>query len=141
MQADLHSWFSSTTPSDSTSAGDREPGMNSDSSLWLLCWGFWKKTTEYSDKLYRVSDLQNDAKPRGFWVTEPSTIANFSYNNEQHVVTSCFRHVACIRLSITGEPFLDFMCSNCSQIVHATDFRLRVLCEARALVKRGFRPT
>ena len=115
--------------------------MNSNSFLSLLCWGFWKKTTQYGGKLYRVSAILNDPKPGALWVAEPSTTADFLYKNKQVIITGCFRHVSCKRLSVTGQAFLDFMCSMCSELVHATDFRLRVIREGRALVKRGFRDT
>lgn len=44
-QPDLYFWFSLASPADSTSTGDGASGMNSNSFLSLLCWGFWKKTT------------------------------------------------------------------------------------------------
>lgn len=75
------------------------------------------------------------------WVSQPTTSADFIFNNQNLVVTGCFRHVSCKRLSLTGEPFRNLMCSSCEGIVHATDFRLRVYREGRALVKRGSRDT
>ena len=115
--------------------------MHSNSILSILCWGFWKKTTQYGGKVYKVDGLLNDPKPGGVWVTEPITSADFIFNNKKMVVSGCFRHISCKRLSLTGEPFPNLMCANCEGIVHATDFRLRVYREGRALVKRGARNT
>ena len=115
--------------------------MHSDSILSLLCWGFRKHTTEYGGKVFRVDSLLNDPKPGLMWVCEPSTIVEFVYNGEIVVVRGCFQHVKCKRLSATGEPFSNFICGDCSEIVRATDFRLRVLREGCALVKRGSRDT
>ena len=140
-QPDLHSWFTGEGSGTSVPAVDSQPGMHSDSILSLLCWGFRKHTTKYGGKVFRVDSLLNDPKPGLMWVCEPSTIAEFVYNDEIVVVKGCFRHVKCKRLSATGEPFSNFICGDCSEIVRTTDFRLRVLREGRALVKRGSRDT
>jgi len=86
-----------------------------------------------------VDSLLNDPKVRALWVSEPNIAADFGYKNNRVVITGCFQHVGCKRLSAIGEPFPNFICSNCSKIEHKTDFRLRVMREGRALVKRGFR--
>ena len=134
-QNDLHTWWTSSSTADSRTAEGARSNKSSNSLLALLCWGFWKKTTEYGGKLYRVDALLNDPKPGGVWVPEPNTTAQFQYKTDRVVISGCFRHVGCSRLSIMGEPFLNFMCSNCKDIVQKMDFRLRVLREGSAHVK------
>jgi hypothetical protein len=140
-QRDLHSWFSSSGSTDSVTTGESPSGMHSDSILSLLCWGFRKKISEYAGKSYRVDSLVNDPKPGSLWIAEPNTTADFVFKGEAVVVKGCFRHVQCKRLNGTGEPFTNFTCSYCIEIEQATDFRLRVLREGRALIKRGCRHT
>ena len=72
-------------------------------------------------------------------MAKPSTTADFVFRGQLVLIRGCFRHVQCKRLCATGEPFTNFICSNCMEIEQANDFRLRVQREGRALVKRGRR--
>ena len=140
-QRDLHSWFGSSDSPDSSTAVESPSGMHKDSILSLLCWGFRNRATKYAGRWYSVQSLLNDPKPGALWTAEPNTTTDFVYKGETVLVRGCFRHVNCKRLCSTGEPFTNFTCSNCKEIDQATNFRLRVLREGRALVKRGSRDT
>ena len=138
-QRDLHFWFNSSGSVGSEATGESPLGMHSDSILSLLCWGFRKKIVEYAGKSYRVESLQNDSKIGSVWMAELSTTADFVFRGQLVLIRGCFRHVQCKRLCATGEPFTNFICSNCMEIEQANDFKLRVQREGRALVKRGRR--
>ena len=140
-QPDLHTWFSRSSSRDSRAGDDSALGMKSNSILSLLCWGYWNKITKYAGKVYQIDALLNDPKSGALWSAEPNTSAEFIYKNKKVVVTGCFRHVHCKRLTFTGTPYTNFSYDKCSELVLARDFRFRVLREGCALVKRGLRGT
>lgn len=88
---------------------------------------------------HEILPLLHDPKPGRMWVPEPATSAEFMYRGGIISVDGCFRHVRCKRLSISNEPFQNYTCSECIEIPRENDFRLRVVRENHALVKRGFR--
>ena len=99
-QPDLHTWFSGPSTGGLRTAQESQSGMNSDSILALLCWGFRNEMVEYGSKVYRVDPLLYDRKPGAVWVSELAIAVDFVYNNERFVVMGCFRHLLCKRLSI-----------------------------------------
>ena len=137
-QPDLHGWFGQHAAVRSKSSDGSHLGKP-DSILALLCWRLRRETTEYGGKCYRVNALLDDPKPGALWAAEPTTSATFSCADEEVVVAGCFRHSACKWVSGCGEPFANFTYAACSKIVQENDFRLRVMKEGRALVKRGSR--
>ena len=61
-QPDLHGWF--RTPSSQSSGSiNNDQASKSDSILSLLCWGYWKRTTQYGGKYYKVDGMLGDPKP------------------------------------------------------------------------------
>jgi hypothetical protein len=137
-QPGLHEWFkvfqaTRSSPSESTVSGER------DGTLSLLCWGFRDKSITYAGKLYNIQGLLNDPKSGRYWVPEPATRAEFEFHGEFVHINGCFRHTNCKRLCGSFDGFLNFTCSECSQIPKLNDFTLRVIREGHSLQKRGSR--
>lgn len=71
-QPDLHGWF--RTPSlQSLGSINNDQAGKSDSILSMLCWGYWKRTTQYGGKYYKVDGMLGDPKPGSCWTAEPTT--------------------------------------------------------------------
>lgn len=71
-QPDLHGWFR-TPSSQSLGSINNDQAGKSDSILSMLCWGYWKRTTQYGGKYYKVDGMLGDPKPGSCWTAEPIT--------------------------------------------------------------------
>jgi hypothetical protein len=139
-QPDLHGWFRTSCISEELLSAASNEG-NSVSFLPMLCWGYADRVCEYAGKSFCVSRLLMDPKPGKNWFAEPHTRGTVGVRGNEKMISGCFRHVNCSRLSSSGFPFTHFCCHACNQIPQEMDFRLRVVREDAALEKRGCRGT
>jgi hypothetical protein len=141
-QNDLHNWFRAATRFEGGCTKTRGGASgNFFSILSFLCWGNRRPTCIYSGKSYDITALLMDPMPGFNWVPEPHTKGTFMYNDKLHVISRCFRHKICKRFSSSGEPFIDFTCSECCNIPQEFDFRMRFVREDVSLEKQGRRST
>jgi hypothetical protein len=103
----------------------------------LLCWRYWGKAALYSNHVYDVKGLVNNPHLEGNWYPESATKAGFNVGDELFDISGSFRHVKCLRVSVSGEAFTNFTCSFCARIPKEDDFRKRYFRDSKALEKRG----
>jgi hypothetical protein len=115
---DLRRWFISTPSTDgATNANDNAFLGNMNSIFALLCWGFWMGTYTYAGKRYNIGGMLQDTMPGVTWIPEPQTQAVFNDKGVSVAITGCFRHKLCMRLSVSGKPFADYLCAHCCTIL------------------------
>jgi hypothetical protein len=85
-----------------------------------------------------VKELREDPHKGSTWYCEVETRVEFSFTDKIVIVNGCFRHVLYKHLSISGDPFPGFTCSECANILTLGDFRKHVMRESRTVDKRGF---
>jgi hypothetical protein len=136
-QPSLHAWFTTAQSTGDTACASNKPGQTI-SCLSFLYWGFWSPTTLYNCKKYNVKELREDPYKGSTWYCKAETRVEFSFGDKTVIVNGCFRHVYCKHLSISGDPFPGFTCSECANILTLGDFRKHVMRESRTVDKRGF---
>jgi len=70
------------------------------------------------------------------WYSEPHLHASVYFFGYDVKVLNTFRHRKCSKVSSSLEKFLNLTCNSCSEIPRLIDFRLRILREGKAIVKR-----
>jgi hypothetical protein len=139
-QSSLYAWFTAAQSTGDTACALDRPGQTI-SRLSFLCWGFWLPTTLYNSKKYSVKELREDPHKGSTWYCEVETRIEFNFVDKTMTVNGCFCHVLCKHLSISGDPFPSFTCSECANIHVRDDFRKCVIWESRTVNKRGSRST
>jgi hypothetical protein len=137
-QPDLHGWFKhapSTTTSDSASVQTSD----SESLFSLLCWGFRAHSVTYNNKVYDIRSLLDDLRGGNNWVPKPNTCAKFMYSGERVIISGCFHHSLCSRISPDRLGFTSLTCHYCGKVHQEDEFRKRVTRESAATDKRGTR--
>ena len=138
-QVDLHSWLN--RGSSGTIEGPSSPNLHHASLASLMCYGFRGQSVKYGSNSFLVNGLLNDPHCGSEWYPEPHLNAVVQVGGQTENIRGAFRHKKCNRLSKTTVSFPNLTCPNCAPIPRLNDFRIRVVREDRALLKRGHRST
>lgn len=93
------------------------------------CHGFNMKSVSYGDVQHSVEPLLLDLEPGATWYPDPEYVELGAALDSSKLVKGTFRHRAC----------QGFDCQLCPTIPRENDFRMRVLRESEAQLKRGTR--